>query len=264
MANGLLTAGNFGIGYNFKDYTVTASPEDSNYPASNLKEYTHPLWIWKADNEGDVNLVLNFTDISSISYIFLNNANFKHLWIEGNDTDSWSSPSFSSERDIDYDIRVNRIKCIIELSGFNYRYMRIRIDGSSIQSSPQKAQMGNIVIPSEIIIFDSNPSFPYPFKISKPTKKNKFESGGFEKIELSDLLRYAGTLNFKYYKKSKEEDHYIINRIAQDIPVIFWENTPDAVLTGYQSYIVYLEKDLSFSWVESNYEHTSYNFEEIL
>ncbi len=125
--------------------TITTSGEASGYPASNVEDLD-PGLVWRADAyTGDVWLKFDLGAAKALTALFVNRANFPHLHIQGNASDSWSSPSFDLGCDLVADDVANR-KGWFDLAAFNYQWVRILIPGSQALDSGTVPEIGNVIL----------------------------------------------------------------------------------------------------------------------
>lgn len=129
------------IGRNLVDYTIEdASSENANWPAANLLVFDKRIRYWKTTVATDSYVVIDLGSAMALKAVGVIDVNYTSCKIQGNATDSWGSPSFDSGT-----ITIAKEKLtglyrlhFIDLSGFNYRYLRLFIptqsttDGASV------------------------------------------------------------------------------------------------------------------------------------
>lgn len=124
--------------------TITSSGAASGYPASNVADLD-PGLVWKADAyAGDVWLKFDRGAATTTTAIFINRANFPQLRIQGNSSDSWTSPPFDMQCSLVQDDAGNR-KGWFALTSFNYRWVRLLIPGSQTLDSGSVPEVGNVI-----------------------------------------------------------------------------------------------------------------------
>lgn len=131
------------IGRNLIDYTIEDfSSEDGNWPASNLLIFDKRVRYWKTTGTGDSYVVIDLGSAQALNGVSIVDVNFSSCKVQGNATDSWGSPSFDTDT-----VTISQEKLTglyrlhldaADLSGFNYRYLRLFIptgattDGESV------------------------------------------------------------------------------------------------------------------------------------
>lgn len=125
--------------------TITSSGAASGYPAANLAD-PDPGLSWKADAyTGDLWLKMDFGAAKVLNAVFLNQANFPACTIQGNATDTWTSPSFTLSASLAKDEADNR-KGWFALTAFNYQFLRILIPASQTLDAGTVPQLGNLIV----------------------------------------------------------------------------------------------------------------------
>lgn len=125
--------------------TLTASGSNASFPVANVIDI-EPFKRWHADAyAGDVWVMNDFGSAKSLTAIFLNQCNFPACKVQGNDTNSWGTPSFELSCALVVDDAGNR-KGWFDLSAFNYRYIRVLIaSGQTLDNSETVPAIGNII-----------------------------------------------------------------------------------------------------------------------
>lgn len=245
----LLNTGVFSLGYAPLTYTVgSISPgTDAAYPAANMYDYKHARRKWKASAAGAISVVIDFGAAKAVTFFYLA-GNFDYMKIEGNATDAWTAPSFTSLRDWPKDYKVGRYKCVTELSGFTYRYMRISVPAAAIRVGTI-AEIQTIFFPATVLSFTNNPDFGYTTQVKEFVKKLEMEAGPQERTQLSGILQWIGQFTFGLYSKDSEADLFnALTNVGQATPLLFWEGDADAYVDGNMAYIGYLSSDAETTW----------------
>lgn len=126
--------------------TLTSSGVVSGFPESNINDLDPNKRAKLSGYTGDVWIVLDFLTAQSLDSCFLNRCNFPQCKIQGNASNSWSSPSFDLTCNLVKDGAQNR-KGWFNVTGFNYRYMRILISGGqTLDNSETTPAIGNLIL----------------------------------------------------------------------------------------------------------------------
>jgi hypothetical protein len=124
--------------------TVTSSGSNTGYPESNVVALD-PGLVWRASSyTGDVWIKFDMGAAATLTALFANRANFPSMRIQGNSTDSWTSPPFNVLCALSRDDAGNR-KGWYNLSGFNYRWLRILIPGGQTLDFGSVPEVGNVI-----------------------------------------------------------------------------------------------------------------------
>ncbi len=124
---------------------LTSSGDAAGYIRTNIADLD-PGLVWRADAyAGDVWLKIDFESAKSLTATFFNRANFPQARIQGHASDSWEEPDYNVLVTLGKDEADNR-KGYFQLSGFNYRWLRILIPGSQELDSGSVPELGNLII----------------------------------------------------------------------------------------------------------------------
>lgn len=134
----------------FIDYTPSSSSEDPVYPLSNMKDLD-PIKKSKIL----ANVIFDFSTSTSIASLYLQGCNFQNFTLEGNDTNSWDSPSYSTDLTITKGILGNRYG-LFEII-FNYRYARLIITDLTFDNSDPNPIIGKLFFGNKKMIHEINP-----------------------------------------------------------------------------------------------------------
>lgn len=127
--------------------TITASSSAAGYPVSNVA-LVDPGKVWQVNTFGSGNnawFMVDFGAAKALNALFLNNCNFASATIQGNATDSWTSPSFSQSVSLGRDDCQVR-KGFFALTGFNYRYLRGLITFQTLDNAGLYPFVGNLIV----------------------------------------------------------------------------------------------------------------------
>ncbi len=217
---------NFIFGYTFTAYSAVASSEDSNYPGTNLSIYGFTKRHFRSLVSTAVTIVFDFTTAKALAGVMLHDINFTDVFIEGNATDSWGSPAFSQQFTPAKDERTERYKLYATLTGFNYRYMRLRIPAQTPVDGLSVFKIGTVVCLDTILEISESPDWSYDYSADEEIKVNEFESGGDERVNLGDLI-WRGSFSFNPYIRTNEGELWTLNSIKKDENLVFFENLGD-------------------------------------
>lgn len=251
--------GNFLFGHTFVSYTPTASSTDPDYPVANLYDYEHPKRPWKSWGYPEVTIVCDYGSAKAIVGVFLNDVNFTDVYIQGNAADSWGSPSFSQQFTVSKDERTVKWKLYAALTGFNYRYLRIRIP-AQVPQDGSAYRIGTLVCLNTVLGMTNNPTPPYDYSADEAVRVVEFPSGATEKINLGDLA-WKGSFSFDPYLKVNESDFWTLNSIKKDQNLVFFENETDTS----KAYLCRRDAAIEVSWHLPNAVRTNrLEFREII
>ena len=159
--------------------SITASSTKLGTETANLLDYD-PGKIWEAltfDSNGAY-LVINFSELSSVDYIWLNNANFLNAIIQANNTDSWGSPSFSKSITLKDDEK-GIYKGFFKLTETQYNYIRIVIPDQTLLFKNTVPWLGNVIIGEvDELTIDS-----WDARIIEEFESFRSSGGSYEKFE---------------------------------------------------------------------------------
>lgn len=256
---------NFQFGYNFVDYTPTASSENSpNYLDDNLKKYGNLRDHWRSLVATEVTIVFNFGSAKNIIGNLLADINFTACYIQANSVDVWTSPPYrypaSGNLTVSKDERTQRYNLWIPPS-FNYQYQRLVIPAQTPVDGLGIFRMGTFVALNTILTLTDNPSWPYQYSASKLYRVNEFESGRKEKIKLCDYKIWQGLFSFDPKEKIHESELWTMDSIDEDDYLVFFENNDNTS----QAYICQREGSLEVEWDRyATIKTNKYLFEEIV
>ena len=208
---------------------LTVSSEDVSYPKANMLDLGHLRRHYRSSVITEVTIVIDFLTAKACKLAFLNDVNFTDVYIQGNATNTWTSPSFNQQYAISQDKRVQRYKLCAILTGFNYRYMRIKIPAQTPIDGLSAFRIGSLfVTDTALLTLSKNPSHPYEYQAPKAKPYvTEFLSGGAEKINRGDIKIWQGSFGFNYYERTAEDDLWSLDALDEDEYLIFYENMND-------------------------------------
>ena len=165
---------------------ITASTANGSFPASHVLLYD-PGVIWRATANSGEHLVAAFGAVTALDSVYLGNANFATVTIQGNNSDSWSAPAFSKSFLLgmnDADVR----KGFLDITGFNYSYLRVLIPVQTLDSGTYP-QLGNLLcgVAQSILIED--------YTVTTVTDVDSFQAdGGSVNQEPHGIMRHELSL----------------------------------------------------------------------
>ncbi|MEM4658700.1 MAG: hypothetical protein QXX77_09810 [Candidatus Methanosuratincola sp.] len=236
--------GNARVAKSFLSYTATSSSEAIGFPASNIAILSRPKRVWRSTATGDQSIVLDFGIAVSPPAVFIDNANFETVVIQGNTTDVWTSPAFGSGSiTLERDPRLGRRKRLIELATFDYRYMRIYIPSQTPDGGAGYYQIGALAVPEALTEMIENPSYPGRWTKRTPVQVNEFLSGGVERVKVGSLdeVRLGLTLSVE---SSDGAIQQIYNLFGDPTSLILFDWNFNVT---YESYLCMAETDLDAS-----------------
>lgn len=221
--------GNFKIGYNFVPFTPTASTSASGYPATNLSVYGHTKRHWRSTVTTETTIVFNYAAAKSIVGIVLSDVNFTACYIQACATDSWPGtyrlPAVSGNLTVSKDERTQRYNIFIPAT-FNLQYSRLVITSQTPTDGAAYFRIGTAVHLNTVLTLTANPFLPYEYSADEKTVTNEFESGGYEVVNLGDLI-WEGAFSWTYLNATNEGEIWTINGLKKDANLIFYENISD-------------------------------------
>lgn len=124
--------------------TFTASSQHATLTADNLASPQRPFLTWRTTATGAQNAVIDFGVGRVVVGFVIVNVNFTSLTIQGNASDSWGSPSFSSAVTITRNPLTGRYQYGGYLTGFAYRYMRLSIPSQATTDAASYYEAGGL------------------------------------------------------------------------------------------------------------------------
>lgn len=244
----------------FIDYAPTADSQDSNYPTSNLKDYHHLKRQWRSLVATEVKIVCDMASAKNLLGVMIEDVNFTSVYIEGSN-DNVTYP-FTQSFAISNDERVDRYKAYCVLTGFNYRYLRIRIPAQTPTDGLPAFRLGRILLIDSIIELPINLSYPYEYEAPKRYKKVEFESGGVEKINFGSNKIWRCDFGIsRFVRDTGGTTLWQLDAIDEDQLVVFFENRGDTS----KAYVVMRDNSLKVSETFFNIGKTSnYEFQEVV
>jgi hypothetical protein len=250
--------GNFIFGYDFVAVSaITSDNEDSDYPIDNVLLYNNVRRHFRNSDEGlSSEIVLDMGSAKALTAVVLYDVNFTQVIIEGNSSDSWSAPPFSQQFDVFLDERTGMYKRYIELSGFNYRYLKIGIEADEPTTDGVGYHRIGAIVPLDTTLeFTYNPSWPYEYSADDTTRVLELPSGNVRRVKLGER-RWKGTFEFNPGRATIENDLWVLNRIEKNQVIVFFENINPAdsdqeAYTG-KVYLVYRNNPIGLKYESPN------------
>jgi hypothetical protein len=221
--------GNFQFGYNFVEPdTITASEEAVGFSADNLIIYNHGIWHWRSDDiTGEKGIVLDYGSAQALTDFLITGANFASATIQGNATDSWGSPSFTQAITLTQQTQNRRYNHWASLSGFNYQFLRIKIDVGATVDSATYYRISKAVSIDTTFTLTRQPSWGYRESANIAYGENKFDSGAKERVKLGEK-KWMITFSFDPTDVNNESDLWTLNDIAENhVNIAFFKNDSD-------------------------------------
>lgn len=176
------------IGRNLIEYTIeNVSSEDANWPAANLLIFDKRVRFWKTTAAIDSNVVIDLGSAMALKAVGVIDVNYTTCVIEGNATDSWGSPSFESG-----DITIVKEKLTglyrlhfnsTDLTGFNYRYLRLVIPTQSRTDSEAVFRTGVLAVSVDSASFTYGGLQSMSMQRSQAISVQDMHGGGQEKAQ---------------------------------------------------------------------------------
>ncbi len=217
--------GNFIFGYSaakdnkFLDYTPTATSEDSEHLATNLKLYANPKQDWRGLVATDTVITLAFGSAKVVLTIALIDVNFTACYITENGT--FRHPA-AGNLTISQDEGTGRYDAYIALTGFNFANLNLHIPTQTPLFSESVFRIGSVICLDTKMELIANPH-EYEPEFDEKMKTNEFESGGFEDINLGDIF-WQGTMNFPTINSAQITQFMTLNTLKKDQLLLFYEN----------------------------------------
>lgn len=218
--------GNFIFGYNFLDGTDTASSENPSYPLSNIKDYEHLKRHWRSTVITESWVKRNFGQPKNLLAVCLDDVNFTTVTIQGNATDTWTSPAFSQVFTISKDKRTQRYKGYLTLSGFNYKWLRILIPAQTPVDGLSAFRIGRLVCLNTVFELSESHGFTYEYSADEKMETNEFLSGSFEDINRGDFC-WQGSFSIDMQLRTNEDEIWRLNALKKNANLVFYENNND-------------------------------------
>ncbi|MFH2129768.1 MAG: hypothetical protein ABIK68_05280 [bacterium] len=215
---------------------VSARTANASYPVTNVAIWDSLVQHFRADDAlaNDWLLKIDFTAATPVAALFINHCNFDSITIQGNATDVWTSPSFTSTVSISKDRYVGRYKAFIALTAFNYRYLRLFIPTGETPTGGEGYWFVSSVIPvSATTEFSLSMDYPYARGAGKPFKDNEFPSGKKERILTGSHKKWMGRISWGTRPSNSESDMLTLHEMDIEDPLIYFENMGDTSRAYY-------------------------------
>ena len=245
--------GNFKFGYNFVTIAaIEVDTEDANYPMSNLVLDSNPKRQYRTTVQTQSRIYYNFGAVAkAVKIVELTDVNFVNILIAGNNTSDWTTPLFPDQAfTISKNIETQRYNLCAVLTGFNCQRLRLTIPAQT-PLDLSVFRVGSMVCCDTVLELADSPAFPYKYSASEAMKKNEFESGGEERINLGDLI-WRGSFGFDLYAKTAESDFWILNSVLKHQNIVFFENLGDTS----KSYLCRRDSGIEVLWHQAQLVRT--------
>lgn len=216
----------------FTDYTPTATSEQTQFPATALKNYRKPFQPWKATSYGSiVDVTLDFGSGNTLSGlaadpgIFLNPVNVASVRIQGNSTSSWTAPPWDQLVTISKDRHNGRYKGFwrladLNVAAFAYRYLNIRIPAqTSLDVLPYR--IGDVIV-GPVVEWSINPSGQPQRKRADVVRSVDLQGGSQEVSKLGEPAIYL-TYPRKLYSTTALNEQLDLLDLGLDQPFVIWD-----------------------------------------
>lgn len=238
--------------------TITYSSESSEFPSSNLKVIS-PVQCWRSTSvtDSDITYDAGSGNKFNVDSLFINRFNFASFKIEGNDTDVWTSPSFSvtiSEQTTDEIAEENYMHYFYTFSPkFNYRFLRLFIPAQTPLFEPTYFKIGNLLIGNAIEVWNPKPG--YRVDIIPKNSVVDYDSGAFNEYKVGRTKR---SFNGSFDKISNTEYNKIVK--TRDPFVLYHDWEAD----NTKAYLVKAVHNYNRSFDYYNYTSQTFQFAEIV
>ncbi len=244
--------GNFIFGYNFVDFTPTASGETSPYVDDNLKLWQFPIRHYRSPNTLETTIVFDMATAHALLSVAMVDVNFSQFHIEGNDTNVWTSPSFrypavSGELSTTKDPETGRRSVYVPLSAFNYRYSRLVIPSQTPDNGDAYFRIGNVFLVDTLLELADNPSFPYEHSAYEKIRATEYESGGFEDVVLGGAI-WRGSFGWDVSVREHAGDFWTLNSLGKNAILLFYENLGE----DWRVYAIKRRTDIQLTWTDTS------------
>lgn len=174
------------LGRNLIDYTIeNVSNEFPLWPATNLLIFDKRVRYWQTTVITEVNVVIDLGAPTALKSIAIIDVNYNSLKIQGNDTDSWGSPSFNPGLvtvEADKLTEIYRKQFYEQyLDTFNYRYLRLVIPAQTPVDNDTKFRTGVLAVSVDSEEFVYGGMDNMPMKRNQAVSVADMHGGGQEK-----------------------------------------------------------------------------------
>lgn len=181
---------------------LTASSATQYNPVENLLTPERPMFPWRTTAAGDQYVVIDFQEPIVITGIWLVNANFTQVLVQGNTVDDWTW----SIAPLSYTLTTARspwnfrYQLAAQIANFLYRYMRIFIPAQSPTDGTSAYLLGGIYT-GQLERLPQNPLFDIQFTSVHPHRdvieqfqewRQRLVMGEpFVRLEITRAIRYS-------------------------------------------------------------------------
>lgn len=208
----------------FLSYTAIPTSEDSDYPATNLYLYNHPLRTWHSTIITAVGITADFGSTKTVAAVIIDRTNFTAGSLQGSDTDSWSPPAHYQTFTIAANDDSGRYGIVILPTGFSYRYAKIVIDAQTPTDGAAYFSIGRLIFVSAVTTLSQNPSYGFQWEMEEFVEENEFSSGGKEMIQLGSHSKKVGSFSWDALSSSYRSDIQTLAKMPRHRPIVLYEN----------------------------------------
>jgi len=174
------------IGRNLIEYTIeNVTSEDSNWLATNLLIFDKRVRYWKTTVTTASNVVIDMASAKALKAVGIIDVNYSSCTIEGNATDSWGSPSFTSGS-----ITIAKEKLtglyrlhFAALTGFNYRFLRLVIANQTPTDGASEFRTGVLAVSVDSAAFTYGAIQAMSMQRGQAISVQDMHGGGQEKAQ---------------------------------------------------------------------------------
>ena len=243
----------------FIDYTIDSkSGAAALHPASNIKLYEKQFRVWRTANTTENWVIFDFGAAKRIEAVVLINTNYTTYKIQGDTTNSFSSPPVDSgDITLAQDKFTERYRSKKDPQGFspvfNHQFMRILIPAQTPTDGAGYFSTGAIIITDQAETFLRHPSFGFGIEVDQSIQKTPLASGGVETIELGEPFvrvnfsnkRDRSSAHFEQYRK-----HFI--NIGTNKSVVMSFDSQFIEDTDSGQYVYVLQRMENPKWLINN------------
>lgn len=216
----------------FYTYTVDSqSSESSTEPASNVLLPEKQFRYWKTTGTGDSWIILDLGSAQVVTSVALINVNYTSYRVEGDTTNSFSSPPVNSGaitivQDTERKRYYSHTTPQSYSPAFNHRYLRIFIPTQSTTDSDTVFKTGGIVVKTGTTELFFNPDVGLSVSLSRSSDNINLRSGV---PEIRNVGERIATLNFSTRRDMRVEAQFdeVAERfisIDEGESVLFFDN----------------------------------------
>lgn len=176
------------IGRNLINYTIEDfSSEDPNWPSSNLLIFDKRIRWWKTTSTAESYVVIDLAEAKALKAVGVIDVNYSSCKVQGNASDSWGAPSFDTDTVTIAQEKLTDLYRLIldedDLTGFNYRYLRLLIPNQATTDGAAVFRTGVLAVSvdSEKFLYGSIQSMR--MRRNQAISVQEMHGGGQEKAQ---------------------------------------------------------------------------------